>query len=363
MLNYSLYVVPFLIVAIFGYAVVTDYQTVFVDDVSVPTSLASSTGYHPDVVIARLADEMRAIERAANSETRGRELRLQDEHSVVNVIGDLLSVTSLIRVTQESTGLIPYAFEGDLVVNGRELEFRLRGFDAYDSKMFLVERAPLDQMPQLIHRMAFELMRRVDPYILSAYQFKVDFRQHDFKETLEIIDRALQESDEDYRKWLLNLWGIVLFQQADMVGAVERFEDALREDESFLSPHLNIGVALALQGKHLEAIKQFQHIIAEGARQSAMDSVVAAAYAEWGVSLTMMGRAAKALVLFENADRIGPTGAATYLIWGEALRKVGREREAAVMTARGAALAVNEKIYTEHLVGPVCTPPSAPRTR
>lgn len=362
MLNLSFLTFPIIAALVtFGVAVVTDYQTVFIDRVSVPSALVNSTGYNSEVVIERLADEMREIERQARSKVVAREIRMSGDHSAVNVIGDFLSVTPLIRIAQESAGLIPFSFEGDLVSNGRELEVRLRGHDSHHQKLFISERAPLDKFPDLIRSLALEMMSHVDPYLLAAYRFKMDYRQRDFTTTIETIRRQLAKhhgEHDDNTKFLLNLWGIVLYQKGDRAGALEKFDEALHADPDFLSPRLNQGVVMSRQGDNLKAIDQYKEVVARGALQTGNETTVAAALTEWGFSLALLNRTDEAFKKFEEARAVDPTFAELYTSWAEVLSALDRREEAAKMSAVALALAPTEVIYTENLIGPVQTPPA-----
>ena len=94
MFNLNFLTVPIIAALItFGFAVVTDYQTVFIDRVNVPSSVSGSSGFSTDVVISRLADEMREIEQEANSTAEARKLRLQGDRTIVSVLKAVRSVS------------------------------------------------------------------------------------------------------------------------------------------------------------------------------------------------------------------------------------------------------------------------------
>jgi len=223
----------------FGLAVVTDTQAVHVERVSVPSEVVVATGYTPEVVSNRLVDDMHDIEKAAQSKVQARGIELQGEKGPLVVLADYFKVTPLIRVAQETAGLIPFRFSGEIVVRGKDLEFVLRGTDPNKTASYIVVRAPREQIGRLIHDAAYEATRVVDPYILAAYQFKKDFSSRDFTPTIEIIHRELAKPDTKYSKWLENLWGMVLYQQADRAGAIEKFQVALAEDPDFAAPRLS----------------------------------------------------------------------------------------------------------------------------
>jgi Flp pilus assembly protein TadD len=335
----------------FGLAVVTDTQAVHIERISVPSEVAVATGYTPEVVNSRLADEMHDIEQQAHSKAQAREIELGGEKGPLVVLADYLKVTPLIRVAQETAGLIPFSFSGEIVVRGKELEFVLRGVDASKKPNYISVRAPADQMKRLIHDAAYEAVRVVDPYILAAYQFKKDFATRDFTPTIEIIHRELAKPDTTYSKWLYNLWGIVLYQQADRAGAIEKFQAAIAQDPDFAAPKLNWGVVLAREGNNQDAIEKFQDLVSDP-KSEASAAALAAAYSEWGFSLALLGHFDDAFTKFKQATKADPTFGDVYSSWAEVLSVLGRSDEAAKMTARSLKIG-NEVIYTENLIGPV----------
>ena len=336
----------------FGFAVISDTQTVHIEKINVPASVSGPTGYTPGVIIAHLADEMRAIEHEAHTGAHARSIQLQGEKNWLMVLADYVKVTPLIRVAQESAGLIPFSFNGEIVMRGTDLEFVLRGFDDNNKPEYIATRGPADQLPALLKETAYEAMRVIDPYILAAYQFKRDHRTRDFTPTLEIIRRELTNTDTHNHKWMYNLWGMVLYQQADRASAIEKFKAALALDPNFASPLLNWGVVLARQGNNAEAIEKFR-LVTTNRRNDASPATRAAAQAEWGFSLALLGRYDQAFAKFNEATATDPAFADVYASWAEVLSSQGRTEEAAKMTARSLKLAPAEVVYTENLVGSV----------
>jgi tetratricopeptide (TPR) repeat protein len=310
-----------------------------------------ATGYTPEVVSNRLVDDMHDIEKAAQSKVQARGIELQGEKGPLVVLADYFKVTPLIRVAQETAGLIPFRFSGEIVVRGKDLEFVLRGTDPNKTASYIVVRAPREQIGRLIHDAAYEATRVVDPYILAAYQFKKDFSSRDFTPTIEIIHRELAKPDTKYSKWLENLWGMVLYQQADRAGAIEKFQVALAEDPDFAAPRLNWGVVLAREGNNQEAIDKFRDLVSDP-KGEASPAALAAAYSEWGFSLALLGHYDEAFAKFDQATKADPTFVDVYSSWAEVLSALGRADEAAQMTARSLKMG-DEAVYTENLIGPV----------
>ena len=340
----------------FGFAVVTDTQTVVIDKITLPPAIASaSNGYTPEVVVKHLVDEMHEIEHEAQSRASARHLELSGHKGALAVLADYMKVTPLVRVAQETAGLIPFRFTGDIIASGGDLKMVLRGQGAGDKARHAVIKAPADHLDDLIRRTAYEAMRMIDPYIVAAYQFRRDFKTRDFARTLQIIQSELDDPDKQKspnRKWLYNLWGMVLYQQADRAGAVDKFRQALAIDPNFASAKLNWGVVLTRQGRFEDAMEKFRSVVASR-RGDTSPATLAATYSEWGFALALAGQTEQAFAKFRDSSAIDPGFADVYASWAEVLSAVGRSDEAARMTETAVKLAPTEVIYTENLVGPV----------
>ena len=175
---------------------------------------------------------------------------------------------------------------------------------------------------------------------------------HRVERVRELIRRELANTDTRNHKWMNNLWGMVLYQQADRGGAIEKFKAALAIDPNFASPLLNWGVVLARQGNNEEAIEKFR-LVTSNRRNDASPATKAAALAEWGFSLALLGRYDQAFDRFNEAIKTDPAFSDVYASWAEVLSALGRTDEAARMTAKSLKLAPTEVVYTENLIGSV----------
>ena len=308
----------------FTLAVFHNISGVNIEAISVPGSVSGKTGFTRDVVVKRLADRMQEIEHQAHSRADAKEVMAQDEGGAAAALGEFFALTPLLRVVQTSFGLIPYTFSGEIVIHGPEMEMVLRGKDAASGQETLIrEHGPADDVPGLIDKTAYEAVRMIDPSLLAAYQFKKDYLTRDFTRTEDVIRRALASPDERSHKWVLNLWGMVLYQQADRQGAIEKFRQALELDPHFASPLFNWGVVLARQGSHQEAIGKFMQV-ADGWRTGDPAETLAAAYTEWGFSLALLGHTDEAIAKFRQATEADPTFSDVYSSWAEVLSTLGQ---------------------------------------
>ena len=352
MMDLGFLMVPFFTgLAAFSLAVFNNVEAVNIEAINVPGAVSGKSGYTADIVIKRLADRMHDIEQQALTRADVKEVMVQDSGGSAAVLGEYFQLTPLLKVVQTSFGLIPFTLSGEIVQDKNGLVMILRGNDNKTNHSTLIrETAAAEDLSGLIDKIAYEAVRMVDPSLLASYQFKKDFQTRDFTKTENIIHRALSLDDTRSHKWMYNLWGIVLYQQADSEGAIERFAKAIELDPSFAAPMFNWGVVLARQGKHNEAIEKFKHVIDNWGRDDPADTI-AAAYTEWGFSLALLGYTDKAITCFRKATEVSPTFSDVYTTWAEVLSANGHPDEAQKMTAKAVALAPVEKVYTDNLVG------------
>ena len=335
----------------FTLAVFHNISAVNIESISVPGAVAGRTGYTSDVVVKRLADRMQQIETQAQSRADAKQVLAKDSGGAAAVLGEFFQLTPLLRVVQSGFGLIPYTLSGEIVVLGPILEITLRGSDDKHNETLIREDGPLDDLPGLIDKAAYEAVRMIDPSLLAAYQFRHDYLTRDFTSTEDVIRTALVNPNvARSHKWVTNLWGIVLYQQSDNEGAIEKFREALRMDATFASPMLNWGVVLARQGRHQEAIGKFMQVVA-GWRRGDPTDTLAAAYTEWGFSLALLGYTEEAFAKFRQATIADPMFSDVYSAWAEVLSAVGRSEEAQKMTIKAVAMAPEEVVNTDNLVG------------
>ncbi len=357
-MNFRWLAIPLLTgIAAFTLAVFHNIEGVNIDGLAVPAAMVAKTGFTSDIVIKRLADRMQVIERLAQSRAGSRDVMVQDDGGAAAILGDYFELTPLLRVVQSSFGLIPFSFSGEILVQGKELEMVLRGQEAHGPTTLIRVRAPENDLMGLIDQAAYEAVRLVDPTLLAAYQFKKDYLTRDFTKTEDVIRRGLAQAKDDNKKWLYNLWGISLFQQADRDGAIEKFRKALEIDPTFTSASLNWGVVLARTGRHQEAISKFKDVTENWRRGDTTDTL-AAAFTEWGFSLALLGQTEGAIAKFRQAAKTDPSFSDVYTAWAEVLSAAGRDDEAQLMTARALQLSPEETVYTDNLVGRTQTLPA-----
>ncbi len=350
-MNFRAMAIPLLTgLAALGLAVLHNVSGVNIESLSIPAAMVTKTGFTADIVIKRLADRMHVIEVQAQSRAGARDVMVQDTGGAAAILGEYFQLTPMLRVVQSSFGLIPFTFSGEIVIRDKKMVMILRGSESGGASTLIEVESAEDDLPSLLDKAAYEAVRVVDPPLLAAYQFKKDYLTRDFTRTEDVIRRGLATGKADSHKWLYNLWGIVLYQQADRQGAIAKFRKALEIDPNFASASLNWGVTLARDGRHQEAIARFTDVINNWRRNDSPDTL-AAAFTEWGFSLALMGQTEAAVAKFRQAAKTDPTFSDVYTAWAEVLSAAGRSDEAQIMTARALQLSPEEALYTDNLVG------------
>ncbi|MEI8395691.1 MAG: tetratricopeptide repeat protein [Rhodospirillaceae bacterium] len=356
--------VPFFTgLATFTLAIFNNVEGVNIEAMNIPAEVTGKTGYTSPVVIKRLADRMKDIEEQAQSRADGKKVMAQDDGGSAAILGQYFGLSSLLKVVQTSFGLIPYTLAGEVVINGKSMNMIIRGSDNTTSHTTIIKTsAPVGDFSGLIDQSAYEAVRMIDPALLAAYQFKRDYLTRNFTLTEDVIRRALASEDQRSRKWVLNLWGVVLYQQSDFDGAIEKFRQAIDLDPAFTASLLNWGVVLARQGKQEEAIGKYIRVVESWRRGNPSDTL-AAAYSEWGFSLALLGRTRDAITKFQTASQVDPTFSDVYSSWAEVLSASGRSDDAQKMTKRALELAPVERVYTDNLIGRIQQLPAVASSR
>jgi tetratricopeptide (TPR) repeat protein len=338
--------------AVFGIAVITDPQTIHIETIAVPSALVER-GYSSEVVEQRLIDQIQKMEREAKSHAELRRIASEAQPSAVKLVSEYLGVTPLVRVAQDSFGLIGYAFDGEIVRDGEAIELTLRGRHHYEGEaLAIVGKGALGNPDAVIRTAALDLMAVIDPYIRSAYQFKLDLPKRDFTETKALIAKHIDRKQNRQRLWLHNLRGIVHYIEGDWDAAKAEFAATLAIEPDFSLSLLNHGIVLARQGRHDNAIEKYQEVFR---RQLPSDTpqTYAATYSEWGMSLAALGRHEDAFAFFEAASKADPRFADVYFNWAEVLQRLGRTAESEAMAARGRKLGSESAVYTENILGAI----------
>lgn len=337
------------VLGVLGLAMVTDPQSVYIGDISVPHSLERA-GYNANVVETRLLEEMRRIEAEAKSAEEMRSLASDRDPSLAAVIGESVGALEFVRTLQSSTGLIAFSLEGEIVEKGASYQFALRGENSGGATVQVALSRPQAEIDELIADVALTAVEIIDPYVRAAYQFQKDLPDADFSRTKALIAKLLLDHRERQFLWGTNLAGMVRAMEGDQEGALATFDRALALDPAFTPVLLNRGILLAESGRPEEAIAAFRGVVEKPAPYDA-PTLHAAAYTEWGIALMGLGYMDDAENAFRYAVASRRDFGEAYEKWSELLSATGRTEEAAEKHRMAERHNAETIIHTEQLVG------------
>jgi tetratricopeptide (TPR) repeat protein len=355
MIDFTGLLLPLIVAAslISGVAV-TDPQSLYIDAITVPSSM-QSRGYTPVVFVRMMNDELLGIEATAKTRNDAQKLRTEDEKGVIAVTLDMLNMTTLVRAVQESSNLIEFTVNGEIVEVGKNYLLRLR-VDRYGRQVTRIEvTKPQTGVHELAVGAAEQIMKLTDPQVYCASIMQIEARTLDpaggsylFPKTDSCIKETLPTAQEDDRLWLLNLQGVVAFVEGRLPDAAKHFRAAIRGNPDFSPALLNLGILWARSGKPEKAIGYFKSVFRHEI-PSDSPQTFAAAYTEWADALAASGHGAEADAMFRRATQVDPKYAEAYFRWA---RHTADPKKAQQLTARGQALAQTYGgLYTENLIG------------
>jgi tetratricopeptide (TPR) repeat protein len=355
MIDFTGLLLPLLVVAslISGVAV-TDPRSLYIDTITVPESM-EQRGYTPLVFIRMMNDEVLTIEATAKTRTDAQKLRSEEDKGVIAVALDMLKVTALVRAVQESTDLIEFTVNGEVVEIDKNYLLRLR-FDRYGRSITRIEEArPQDDVKALARIAAERIMKVTDPQIYCAAimqtevaAIKPEDRDFAFPKTEACIDETMPMAQEDDRLWLLNLHGVVAFVAGKADEAAKHFRAAIRLDRDFSPALLNLGILYAHADRPQKAVEYFAQVFR---KELPTDSpqTYAATYTEWADALVDLHRPAEAEAMFRKAVETDPKYAEAYFRWAKHTTDPKRAGE---LNALGEQAAKRYGgVYTENLIG------------
>lgn len=332
--------------ALFGYAVFFDINAVIFNKVNVPAALEYQ-GYKGDVVAARLANEVRLINKKARTVKELRKFELPDDESAINELGEYFEFLAPIRAAQQLLGLTQYNFTGDLVKYQSGYRMNVRGSDIPGNRHFTsIEDG--DDPEELINRMSVNAARFIDPYVVASYFYEttVDADSKDFTTTHREIDNCLRVLGQDELQWAYNLWGLVLLREGKPDEALERFGNALNLKPDFVLSVYNGGVAQMNKGAYDPAIAAFKKTLKMD-QDAGKTTRTPHAYTQWGVALAAQGKPDEAAGLFQRALKIDPKFALAHYEWGKVALAQGKKAEARGHFTKAYEYAPERKAYKD----------------
>jgi tetratricopeptide (TPR) repeat protein len=346
----SALVTPFLLAAgvLLGIAV-ADTNQIYIRELSVPPSFTSA-GFTVEVVDRRIHDNLLMLERSARTRPETRRLATDADKSPLELIAEYLNITLIARALQDASRLIEYTISATTVHDGNEHVMQLSIHHNRGRRVIVTIRRPVAEIEELLRDAASAIVQLVDPHIFCTIRLREGMAQtpRNFDRALQCIQSSLPTASRPDRLWLYNLLGVVAFVRHDNAGAVNAFRAALRINPDFSPVLVNLGILLAQNGLHEEAIDAFRTVFRRVSRGESPQTY-AAAYTEWGNSLMALGRREEALARYADAVRAAPRFSLAYSFWADALPP-GPEQDR--LRALGAQVRqLYDQTFSENLVG------------
>ena len=315
-------------------------NTVFLDPIDVPQGL-SARGYSPAVIAERLLDALLAMQHKAPTlkELRG----LDSSANLIDLqVPGRFSLQAIVRYIHRLLRIPESHIGGEITHEGDDYELTLRSRDQRSVAIVGVHRGA--DIAGLLSLGAEDVLRIVDPWILAHHYFSQETREHplQFARTLSTLDHMLQHAAPGERPWALNMQGICLMQQRQMLQAIERFRDAAAAGPHLPFIHQNWANALDLMGRFDEA---------RAHRMRALQIPVRTAnlIANNSIHASLLHRHEQAVALARRALNLGPNNARSWSAWGYALFGLHRFEQAATACERAVALGARDMFWSPPL--------------
>jgi tetratricopeptide (TPR) repeat protein len=324
------------------YAILREVRrnTVFLDPIDVPQGL-SERGYSPAIIAERLLDALLAMQRKAPTL---KELRGMD--SSANLI-DLQAagrfpLQAIVRYIHRLLRTPEAHIGGEITREGDDYELTLRSRDERSVAVVGVHRAA--DVASLLVLGAEDVLRIVDPWILAHHYFSQETREHppQFARTLSTLDHMLEHAPPGERPWALNMQGICLMQQRQLIRAIDRFRDAAAAGPHLPFIHQNWANALDLMGR-------FDEARAHRVRALQIPVRTANLIANNSIHASMLHRHEQAVALARRALNLGPNNSRAWSAWGYALFGLHRFDQAAAACEKAVALGARDMFWSPPL--------------
>jgi tetratricopeptide (TPR) repeat protein len=313
------------------YAIVRELRrnTVFLDPIDVPRTLASR-GYSPAVVAERMLDALLAMQRKAPTLKQFRGIDSSAALIDLQVPGRF-SLQAIVRYIHRSLRIPETHIGGEITREAEGYELTLRSRDQRSITVLGVHRS--DDLKNLLGVGAEDVLRVVDPWILAHHYFAQENREQSpqFVRTLATLEHMLEHAPASERPWALNMLGVCLMQQRELLPAIERFREAVAAGPRLAFIHQNWANALDLLGR-------FDEARAHRVRALEIPTRTANLIANNAVNASLLHRHDQALALARRALAIGPRNSRAWSAWGHVLFGLHRFEQAASACERAMAL-------------------------
>jgi len=275
-------------------------------------------GYAPEVAMRQLADGVRELSQAAQSELNALNVDEGSLEKGIIAFEDYFEIGQLINGARNTFGLIPYYVNGEVTERRGQAVMRVRVTIEEEERVHLFEvTGDVNDMPGLMHEAALQLLEIISPYVVALYhrRTELDAGEFEFPRTRASIQKYLKERPvaEHYlaygllgRLYMLKAEGDTSLTDAQReetyAEAIRNLHAALRQQPDFLFPIINLGLIYRHQEKHALADRHF-------GRAVELNPNYLITRRAWAEMLRDEGRDRDALVQYVAAAEIAPDAA------------------------------------------------------
>jgi len=328
-----------IIVSVLGVLAVTWSEVfnrpVVLEPIGMPTKLAEM-GFSKEVAAQRLWDAVVEINDQVDTVKGHTSFVSQARQLEVAEPGMGLSIQSLADLMRSLFNKPQTRVAGefictDLACTLEKVELRVRVFDGKNLR--IARLGPVgtiktdEELNEYFHAAGIEVLRLVDPYVLSVF-----FSNQGNVDSAKKIAKAMIESKgDDLMKWGYVRRGNIQIRQKSFEEAKNSFEMAIEIDPSLAVSHSNLGNALGRLGFSKEALQSFEAAIQ-------LDPEEVYSHNGKGSVLYNLNRNEEALQSLEKALSLDPAYVNAHNGMGLVLRKLGRKKDAIVSYQRAIEL-------------------------
>ena len=266
----------------------------------VPEELAN-IGYTPRVVAQRVIDRMNvvyseSIKFIEDPETTADKTMLAHSQPEVDLVFPTVGI-SINSAAAYLRSLIPrdeHAVTGEILYhtskNRVSLRLRLDGQQIFDTSHEFSEA----EIEELFVLGAYELTKRIDPFILALYHYSEEEKTKANEVTTFILGSL--HGSKDYVQAIV-LEGVMLADEEQFDESFSAFRLATELDPNHVNAYVNWGNALFNQGDHDRAIEKYRNAVQ-------VDPNEALAYYNWGVALERQDKLDEAIEKYQRAYTI-----------------------------------------------------------
>jgi tetratricopeptide (TPR) repeat protein len=311
-------------------------QRVVIEPFEVASDLRDG-GFTSRAVANKLTDHLATIRNTARTSMRRQQFVPPSSEAPPKVLalGGDVSVDAAFQYIREFLGREPVRIVGEIVTTRQarddppvvHVTTRVKGRPPKTIS------GPISMLDSMLLESAEHIFLHTQPYLLASYLYEVDP-----KRSFQAIQYVLQNEPATDDARAFNLWGLLLLNAGDPVGAVERFREAVRvsnESDIRARAYTNWAAALYRQAQYDEAIRVVQKALEADAAQ-------ADAYHIWGLVLAATdGRAttpatpSRAAEQFKRAIEVNPRFIPAYFSLAQELER-GNALPAAIEQLRKA---------------------------